>query len=601
MAEAAPGGDATGVMHAPPQWIGAPGLAPWVAGPGPGRGPPKPVPGVKSPTVAHAPPDDDAGWGSLVPIAMVMFIIALDTTMLNVAIPSIVEDLGTTTSAVQSAVALYALVMAALMVGAGRLGDIVGSKKIYTVALVVFGAGTLTATVAPNVAVLIFGWSFLEGVGAAALIPISIAMISLNYAGKRRAVAFGIVGGFQAVAAATGPLLGGFLTTELSWRVAFGFEAVIVAVVVVLMKRVKGAPARRDQRVDWGGMVLWACGLTSIVLGVLLAGYYGWWNARRPFRIAGREVTPWGFSPTPLLIVAGLLILLGFVHWTRRRVTRREGPLFSFGTFADANYRAGIATDALESLLIAGLLFIVPVFLQSGRGYSALGAGVALLPFSLAILAAALGLPGLGERVSPKLLIQAGTVLIGVGLLWYRSVSGQSFAGADLIGPFAVIGFGIGMLLSQVSNLTLSGVAEEERGSATGVYNTGKELGTSLGTAIIGTAMLASFFQFYVTTSAAAIGKDLPPAEARVLAIQLEDAAQRLDDEQLVTLVQTETGLRADDLNRIAADSWTRANRRALESAFVVAVLTFGASTFLRRRTKTIDPLPPSNHGISRG
>jgi MFS family permease len=528
--------------------------------------------------------DVDRGWRPLVPIAMVMFIIALDTTMLNVAIPSIVEDLHTTTSAVQSAVALYSLVMAALMVGAGRLGDIVGSKKLYTIALVVFGAGTLTAAVAPNVAVLIFGWSFLEGIGAAALIPISIAMISLNYDGARRVVAFGIVGGFQAVAAATGPIVGGFLTTNLSWRVAFGFEAIVVLAVFVLLKHVVGAAPRRDQRLDWVGVLLWACGLIAIVLSVLLAGYYGWWNARRPFEVAGRTITFGGFSPTPVLALAGLLILVGFVHWSRHRVERSQAPLFSFGTFADGNYRAGIATDALESLLIAGLLFIIPVFLQSGRGYTALEAGVALLPFSLAILVAAMGLPRLGARVSPKLLIQVGTFLIGVGLIWYRSVSGGSFTGADLIGPFAAIGLGIGALLSQVANITLSGVKDEERGSATGVYNTGKELGTSLGTAIIGTAMLSSFFLSYVNTTAVVLGQDLNPAQARVLAIQLEDAQLRLDDGQLVKLVQAEApGLSVDDVRRIAEDSWTQANQRALESAFVVAVFTFVASTFIRR------------------
>jgi len=318
---------------------------------------------------------------------------------------------------------------------------------------------------------------------------------------------------------------------------------------------------------------------------VLLAGYYGWWSARRPFMIAGRELTPWGFSPTPLLAFTGLMILVAFVHWTRRRVARAEAPLFSFGTFADANYRAGIATDALDSLLIAGLLFTVPVFLQSGRGYSALEAGIALLPFSLAILVAALGLPRLGQRVPPKLLIQAGAVLIGVGLIWYRSVSGEIFTRADLIGPFVVIGLGIGSLLSQVANATLSGVPDEERGSATGVYNTGKELGTSLGTAIIGTAMLVSFFQFYVNTSAATIGEDLSPGRARVLAIELEDAQQRLDDDRLVELIRTKApGLTVGDIGRIADDSWTRANRRAVESAITVAVLIFAASTFLRRR-----------------
>jgi MFS family permease len=445
------------------------------------------------------------GWRPLVPLAMVMFIIALDTTMLNVAIPNIVEDLGTTTSAVQSAVALYSLVMAALMVGAGRLGDIVGSKKLYFVGLVVFGIGTLTATFAPNVAVLIVGWSVLEGVGAAALIPLSVAMISLNYDGPRRVAAFGIVGGFQAVAAATGPIVGGFLATNLSWRVAFGFEAVVVLVVAALMKYVVGGPARRDQGLDWFGLLLWSTGLMSIVLSVLMAGYYGWWTARRPLSLPGGALDLAGLSPTPLLALLGFLILLWFVHRSRGQVRRSRAPLFSFGSFANTNYRAGIATDALESLLIAGLLFTIPVFLQSGRGYTAWEAGVALLPFSL---------------VSAKPIIQVGTVLIGVGLIWYRGVSGVAFTSADLVGPFATIGVGIGALLSQVANVTLSGVSEEERGGATGVYNTGKELGTSLGTAVIGTAMLASFFLFFVNTTALTVGQDLSPDKAQALAIR---------------------------------------------------------------------------------
>jgi hypothetical protein len=336
---------------------------------------------------------------------------------------------------------------------------------------------------------------------------------------------------------------------------------------------------------DWIGVVLWAGGLVAIVLSVLLAGYYGWWTARRPLVIGGRDVTPFGFAPTPLLAFTGLVILVGFAHWTLHRVERGQPPLFSLGTFGDANYRAGIATDALESLLIAGLLFIVPVFLQSGRGYTALEAGVALLPFSLGILIAALGLPRLGAVVSPKFLIQLGAVMIGLGLVWYRSVSAGIFTRADLIGPFAVIGLGIGALLSQVANVTLGGVTDEERGSATGVYNTAKELGTSLGTAIIGTAMLAAFFQFFVSSAAIEAGRELPPDEARVVAIQLEDAQQRLDADQLVELVQTEIPRSTvDDIQRVADESWTSANRRALESALAVAVLTFLASTFIKRR-----------------
>ena len=523
------------------------------------------------------------GWAPLIAISMVMFIVALDATMLNVAIPDIVKDLDTTTSAVQSAVALYSLTLAALMVGAGRVADLLGPRRVYRVALVIFGTGTMMAALAPNVAVLIVGWSFLEGVGAAALIPISLSMIASTYAGRRRAFAFGVLGGFQAVAAALGPIIGGFLATNLSWRYAFGLEVIVVVVVLAMSRWLADRPPQRDQRLDVVGVTLWATGLVAIVSAVLLAGHYGWWDAKRPLMIGDTEVGLAGLAPTPVLMLIGLLILVAFVHWSRRRVEHGLDPLFRFATLRAVDFRPGALTDALESLLIAGLLFIIPVFLQSGLGYTALDAGLALLPMSVAIFLASLGLTRVVHLVRPKLLVQISAVALGVGVAWYASIAGASMTSGDATGPFLLIGGGIGGLLSQLTNLTLANVTEGDRGSATGVYNTAKELGTSLGTAVIGSVMLASFYTSFVDTTALVAAVDLGPDEAQRLAIELEDAQTRFDQATFERLVVAEMPpAAAAQVDDIVERSWVDAQRRALDTAFVVVVLIFAASTFLR-------------------
>jgi MFS family permease len=536
-----------------------------------------------------------AGWAPLVAISMVMFIVALDATMLNVAIPDIVKDLGTTTSAVQSAVALYSLTMAALMVGAGRVGDLLGPKRVYRAALVIFGSGTLMAALAPNVTILILGWSLLEGIGAAALIPISLSMTSTSYSGPRRALAFGVLGGFQAIAAAMGPIIGGFLATNLSWRYAFGLEVVVVVIVLAMSRWLADRPPQRDQRLDFVGVALWGIGLVAIVGSVLLAGWYGWWDAKRPLVIGGTEIGLGGIAPTPLLMLAGILVLVAFVHWSRRRVEQGLDPLFRFATLRVTDFRPGTATDALESLLIAGLLFTIPVFLQSGLGYTALDAGVALLPMSVAIFFASLGLTRVVHLVRPKRIVQVSAITLGIGVVAYASVLGPTMTTIDSIVPLLLIGGGIGGLLSQLTNLTLARVPDDEKGSATGVYNTAKELGTSLGTALIGSVLLASFYTSFVDTTVRVAAVDLHPDEARRLAIALEDAQARFDQATFERIVVAEMPpAAAAQVDRIVQQSWVDAMRRALETAFVVVVLIFAASTFLRgRRSATVDPPVP--------
>jgi MFS family permease len=248
-------------------------------------------------------------WGALVVLCLTMFIVVLDASMMNVAVPQITKDLHTSVGAVQTVIALHSLVMASLMLAGAKLGKIRGAKKVFCMSLWVYGAGTLIATFSPNIEILALGWSLVEGIAAAALVPLAMSLIIVNYSGAKRGLAFGVLGGFQATAAAIGPIFGGFLTTRLTWRAGFAFEVVIVILVLSLLKYVEGAPADRTQTFDWVGTGLSVAGLGSVVIAALLAGRHGWWVARRPLRIAGLELAPMGLSVTPWLLFVGVVIL----------------------------------------------------------------------------------------------------------------------------------------------------------------------------------------------------------------------------------------------------------------------------------------------------
>ncbi len=467
-------------------------------------------------------------WGALVVLCLTMFIVVLDTSMMNVAVPQITKDLNTTVSAVQTVIALYSLVMASLMLAGAKIGKIYGAKKVFRISLWIYGAGTLIATFSPNIEILALGWSLVEGIAAAALVPLAMSLIIVNYSGAKRALAFGVLGGFQATAAAVGPIFGGFLTTQLTWRAGFAFEVVIVIVVLALLKHLRSAPADRTQTLDWVGTGLSVLGLGSIVVGALLAGRHGWWTARRPLQIADLDIAPLGLSVTPWLLLAGLMFL-GLFAW-RLMLVERSGrtPLVDPAIFKVGRFVTGFTTDALQSVTLAGLLFVVPLFLQQTLGLDALGAGVVLLPLSVSVLGVSLVTPNWSRWIHAKYLIITGAATMALGVIGLMLVIEPGMNEWDLTIPLLIFGAGTGLLLAQVPNLTMSAVAPNAVDDAAGVQNSAKELGTSLGTAIIGSVLLVSTMTGVVAGVSAAHGAPVAPKDLDQVVVDYEDALDEL-------------------------------------------------------------------------
>jgi len=532
-------------------------------------------------------------WGALVVLCMTMFIVVLDTSMMNVAVPQITKDLNTTVSSVQSVIALYSLVMASLMLAGAKLGGIYGARRVFRIALWIYGAGTLIATFSWNIAILALGWSVVEGIAAAALIPLTMSLVIVNYKGAKRAFAFGVLGGFQATAAAVGPIFGGFLTTELTWRAGFAFEVVIVIAVLALMKHLTGAPADRTQTLDYVGTAMSVVGLGSIVVGALLAGRHGWWTARRPLRIGDLELAPLGLSMTPWMILIGV-VALGLFAWRLASVKRSgKTPLVDPAIFSNVTFVAGFTTDALQSVTLAGLLFVMPLFLQQGLGLDALGAGIVLLPLSGAVLLVSLVTPSWSRWIHAKYLVLSGAALMGAGVSWLVAVIEPGMGEWDMTFPLIVFGLGTGLLLAQVPNLTMSSVAHDDSDDAAGVQNSTKELGTSLGTAVIGSVLIVSAMTGVVGGVAETQGIEFDPGTLDQIVIEYEDALDELTDqekEEFFAELDVSIGGRLGEITEQARFDATRVSLIVLG---VFVLFAFGAALFLPRGKLADKAHPP--------
>ena len=404
-----------------------------------------------------------------------MFIYVIDTTIMNVSISALVEDLDTTVGGVQAAITLYTLTMAAFMLTGGKLGDIWGSKRAFRIGLIIYGIGTTITAFAPSLVFVLIGWSILEGLGSALIVPAINTLVRANYAGSKRASAYGVLFGVAAAGAAFGPLIGGWLTTNLSWRVAFGMEAIIVVIVLLSSGLLVDAPkVVPTPKLDVTGVVLSASGLGMFVFGVLRTGQVGWSD-----------------PSVVILIVGGLLVLGVFWWWISRREARGEPALVHPSIFRHRAINAGLPILSTQTFAQAGLLFLIPVFTQSVLGFDAFETGLTLLPLSIGVLVTSTLTPPLGRRIYPKYIVQAGLVLLFVGgYVLAQSLDGAT-EGSDMALGLLLGGIAIGLIAGQLPNLILSGVEQNEASEASGLQGTSQNLGMALGTAVIGTVILS--------------------------------------------------------------------------------------------------------------
>lgn len=409
----------------------------------------------------------------LVPLALAQFICSFAGSNMNVMINDISEDLDTTVQGVQVAITLFLLVMAALMIPGGKLSDRFGRKRCFTIGLVIYGVGALLSAVAPGLGILILGNSLLEGVGTALLIPPVYILTTLLFTETTsRAKAFGAISAMGGVGAAAGPLIGGLITSAISWRAAFVFQALVIAVIVLLSRRITDPlPPDRTMVFDTGGASLSAVGLVLVVLGILAADNNGW------LMLA--------------LLVAGALVLLWFFLWIRAKERKGEAPLLSTALFRNRTSSLGLVTQNIQWLMLLGVSFTVAAYLQTVRGYDAIQTGVIFTAATVGLLLSSLGAERFAKRRAQRTLIMLGFVItiVGVGVL-IAMVGRSSTPWAFAPGLF-LIGFGLGGMLTPSVNVVQSSFGESRQGEISGLSRSVSNLGSSLGTAIAGTILVA--------------------------------------------------------------------------------------------------------------
>ncbi|SKB38844.1 Arabinose efflux permease [Arthrobacter sp. 49Tsu3.1M3] len=509
----------------------------------------------------------------LLTLAMGQFVMALDTTVMNTAIATVANDLGTTVTGIQTAITLYTLVMASLMITGGKIGEIIGRKRAFTIGCVVYSCGSLTTALAPNLTVLIIGWSFLEGLGAVLIMPAIVALVASNFGKPERPRAYGLVAAAGAIAAALGPLIGGAFTTYASWRWVFAGEVLIVVVILLLARRVNDTPAAEGVRLDLVGTALSALGLTLIVMGILLSGSWGFVQPKP-------NAPEWlGLSPVIWLILGGGAVLAVFMAWENQRIARGKGALIDPAMLRNLQLRSGVTSFLFMYLVQAGTFFVVPLFLSVALGLSAIETGVRLLPLSLTLLIFAIGIPKLRPDASPRRVVNAGFVALFTGLVLLVALL-EVGAGPEIVTwPLLLAGSGLGAMASQLGSVTVSAVPDEQSGEVGGLQNTGTQLGASIGTALAGavliSALSASFF---------AIIHDNPEIPATLESqaqIQLADGVPFVSDADLRAAL-TAANVPPATIDAVAeanADSQIQGLRSAIS---ILALMTLLALVFTR-------------------
>jgi MFS family permease len=519
----------------------------------------------------------------LLTLASAQFLMALDTSVMNVSIATVAADVGTTVTGIQTAITMYTLVMAAFMITGGKIGQIIGRKRAFAIGAVIYGCGSLTTALAPSLPVLMFGWSLLEGLGACLILPAIVALVASNFEREARPRAYGLIASAAAIAVAAGPLIGGLFTTYASWRWVFAGEVLIVIVILLMTRKIADTPADHGVKLDLVGTALSAAGLGLIVYGILRSGSWGFIKPKP-------NAPEWfGLSPVIWLITGGACVLLLFMSWEDRLIAQGKEPLINLPRLRNPVLRGGLIAFMFQYLLQAGLFFVVPLYLSVALGLSAIATGVRLLPLSITLLVAAVGVPRLFPNASPRFVVRAGFLALFAGIT-VLVVLLENGAGPEIVTwPMLLAGLGVGALASQLGAITVSSVPDERSGEVGGLQNTVTNLGASIGTALAGavliSALTASFF------ANIADNPDVPDRVVSQAEVSLTSGVPFLSDKDL------EAALDEANVPPRIADSIVEDNADAridgLRAALAVLALLSILAVIAGRRLPKVQPHDP--------
>jgi EmrB/QacA subfamily drug resistance transporter len=500
-------------------------------------------------------------------LAMAMFVLVVDTSLMNVSIASVVHDLHTTVSGVQAAIALEALVSAAFILIGGKIGDLIGRKRAYVLGLIGYAVGAIAMTLAQDLAAIIVFWAIVGGCGASLLLPAMQSLIHGNFEGAAQRRVYALVGAAAAIAAAVGPLLGGFITTYLSWRVAFMGEAVIIAIVLSGIGLVRDVPYTGARGIDLIGAALSILAMGGVVLGILV------WQE--------------GGESVAALLVIGVTAMAGLARWLLRRKREGKPALLDPDLFKAKPFRLGISQQMLQQIALGGLMIVLPIYLQMVLEYNSMQAGLSIAPLSLSMFGMAM-LAGrrAGDR-RPSTIIRWGFAFLAVGVALLIPFIPRVDSGWYLLAPLMIAGSGLGLLVSQLNNFTLAPVAEERISEAAGVNSAAGSFGLSFGLAFAGAIMLATLSIAF--TNKAEASNVLPPAQQQQVADTLDDDAEVMRNTQLEKLLAEEPAEIREEIVSINTD----ARPIALQVALLIPLLAGLIGLFNSFRMMRLpDPAP---------
>jgi EmrB/QacA subfamily drug resistance transporter len=435
------------------------------------------------------------GGAALVALATAQFLMVLDQSVMNVSISQLVKDFDTTVTTIQAVITLYCLMMAMLILTGAKIGDIIGRRRAFVIGLIIYACGSALTAASQTVAVLALGWSVLEGIGAGLVFPALAALIAGNFEGTRRKAAYAVIGGVAGAGIAVGPIVGGWATTELTWRVVFVGEVFIAGFILFMTRKVKDAPGPTPApKLDGVGSLLSAAGLGLFVFGVLESSTWGWLKPKNS------PITIFGFSLTLFVIAAGCVLLWGFVRWQHHREATNRDPLIHLSLARIPKVRSGVIGLFSQNLILMGTFFVVPLYLQLVLGKNALETGIKMLPISITMLVTA----GLGARLSNRFpvrtIVRTGLVVTIAGVLILLATIKPTLSDAGFAIGMGVLGIGMGLMISQLGNVIQSSVDESGRSEAGGLQFTGQQLGSALGVAFIGAIVLAGLTNTLIST-----------------------------------------------------------------------------------------------------
>lgn len=511
-------------------------------------------------------------WSVVIILGAAQFVMVLDGTVMNVSISTVVVDLDTTVAAMQSAITFYTLTMAAFMLLGAKLGDVWGRRRAFVIGSCIYAVGSLVTAVSPTITTLFLGWSIIEGLGAVLVIPAIAALVADNYTGRDRITAFAIIGAVSGAAVAAGPLIGGFVTTYFSWRFVFVAEVIIMAIVVIFSRQVTDSTARQRVSIDLLSVILSSAGLVAVVFGMLQTKTWGWIQPLNSPEIGGVAIAPLGVSMSAWLILVGGALLVVFVRRQRSLVRQGRSPLVHVELFSIAQLRSGLSVLGAQYAVTAGLFFMVPVYLQMTLGLNALETGIKIFPLSISLILFSIVGMRLSTRWSPRRIVRVGQLILVFSALILLAAATEDLRSVVFAAGMFLAGAALGLLASQLGNVNMSAVSEKETSEVGGLQGVFQNLGSSLGTALIGSVLIGAL----ATSFAGGVASSELPTAAKATIAEATEGGVAIVPAATVEALGTEAGLTTEEAATLATlyrDSQLSSLRVAFFGLIVISAL----------------------------